>query len=143
MDASTLSAMKGDKLREPAQWSTWYAKTRRFAQLRAVWELCNPEVNEDALPKRSTEPVEPEYPEDGDDKETRKWRDRFDVYKLALSKYEKQTKGLNDVYEYIFATIDSKYHRSVITKETPYDVLVALKTRFARSNSYKEELRDK
>jgi hypothetical protein len=50
---------------------------------------------------------------------------------------------LNDVYEYIFATLDSKYHRSVITKETPHEVLVALKTRFARSNAYKEEMRDK
>jgi hypothetical protein len=106
--------------------------------MRAVWKFCNPEIKEDALPKRSTEPVEPVYPETGDVKATRKWRDLFDIYKIALSRHEEQTEALNDVYEYIFATLDSKYHRSVITKESPYEVLVALKTRFARSNSYKE-----
>jgi hypothetical protein len=108
-----------------------------------VWELCNPETAADALPKRSTEPVEPVYPEEGDKKATRKWRDRYDIYKVTLSRHKKQTKGLNDVNEYIFATLNSKYHSSLITKESLYKVLVALKTRFARSNSYKEEMRDK
>lgn len=143
ISATNLFAVKGDKLRGPAQWSSWYMRIKRFAQMRKVWELCNPEIAADALPKPREEPIVPEYPKDGDDEERQNWRCHLEIYKFDLDRHERQAIALCEVYEYILATLDSKYHQSVIGYKTPYEVLVALKTRFAGSNYYREELRDK
>ncbi|KAJ5869035.1 hypothetical protein N7455_003976 [Penicillium solitum] len=116
--ASILSAMKGEKLKDSPQWLTWFAKVQLYAMQKNVWDLCNPE------PPTTTE-----------------WRDRMDVYKMKCTKWEKQAKGLSDVNEYILTYLDPIHHLALITYRTPYDRLVYLKTRFARSTAYEEEIR--
>jgi len=144
MEASAiLSAMKGDKLREPAQWATWQAKVVQFAEQRDVWEYCDPDTQLDKLPKPAQTPVFPEYPEDGDAEKKREWRDRMDIFKFKHSQWEKQKKSLGDVNEYILSHLDAKYHRILLAQKTPYDRMVALKARFARRTAYEEELRAK
>lgn len=144
--ASILSAMKGEKLKDSPQWLTWFAKVQLYAMQKNVWDLCNPDppTTTESQAIRSIplqEPVEPEYPEDGDDKDRRIWRDRMDVYKMKYTKWEKQAKGLSDVNEYILTYLDPMHHLALITYRTPYDRLVYLKTRFARSTAYEEEIR--
>ncbi|CRL21865.1 unnamed protein product [Penicillium camemberti] len=96
--ASILSAMKGEKLKDSPQWLTWFAKVQLYAMQKNVWDLCNPDLipasttTTDSSTKRPTpltEPVEPDYPETGDDTAKRTWRDRMDVYKIRYAKWEK------------------------------------------------------
>ena len=65
----------------------------------------------------------------------------MDVYKMKYTKWEKQVKGLSDINEYILTYLDPMYHLALIIYRTPYERLVYLKTRFARSTAYEEEIR--
>ncbi|KAJ5318334.1 hypothetical protein N7476_004754 [Penicillium atrosanguineum] len=141
--ASILSAMKGDKLKDSPQWRTWFACVKLYAKQKRVWDLCDPDIEKEDRPRGLREPYEPEYPEDGDTEERKEWRDRMDVYKVAYAKWEKQIKGLDDVNEYIISFLDPIHHLALIDYETPYDRLVYLKSRFARSSAYEEEIRMK
>ena len=147
--ASILSAMKGEKLKDSPQWLTWFAKVQLYAVQKNVWDLCNPDLTSSTTdpankrPEPLQEPVEPQYPEEGDEKERRIWRDRMDVYKVKYTRWEKQTKGLSDVNEYILTYLDPIHHLSLVAYRTPYDRLVYLKSRFARSTAYEEEIRMK
>lgn len=67
----------------------------------------------------------------------------MDIYKLRYARWEKQAKGLSDVNEYILTYLDSMHHLNLIGYHTPYDRLVYLKSRFARSTAYEEEVRMK
>ncbi|KAJ5290653.1 uncharacterized protein N7443_010906 [Penicillium atrosanguineum] len=140
---SILSAMKGDKLKDSPQWRTWFARVKLYAKQKRVWDLCDPDIEKEDRPRGLREPYEPEYPEDGDTEERKEWRDRMDVYKVAYAKWEKQIKGLDDVNEYIISFLDPIHHLALIDYETPYDRLVYLKSRFARSSAYEEEIRMK
>lgn len=67
----------------------------------------------------------------------------MDVYKVKYTRWEKQTKGLSDVNEYILTYLDPIHRLSLVAYRTPYDKLVYLKSRFARSTAYEEEIRMK
>lgn len=67
----------------------------------------------------------------------------MDVYKVKYTRWEKQAKGLSDVNEYILIYLDPIHHLSLVAYRTPYDKLVYLKSRFARSTAYEEEIRMK
>ena len=67
----------------------------------------------------------------------------MDVYKVKYTRWEKQAKGLSDVNEYILTYLDPIHHLSLVAYRTPYDRLVYLKSRFARSTAYEEEIRMK
>ncbi|KAJ5215231.1 uncharacterized protein N7498_001638 [Penicillium cinerascens] len=75
---STLSTSMGEKLKDASQWRTWFARVELYASERMVWELCDPDTPVDDLPRPMKEPHEPEYPQDGDSNEKKKWRDRLD-----------------------------------------------------------------
>ncbi|KAJ6094488.1 hypothetical protein N7467_002001 [Penicillium canescens] len=139
--ASMLSALKGDKLKDSSQWRAWHKRMRAFAMNRTVWDLCNPDTDEAYRPKALREPREPEYPLDADLEAKKEWRDLLEVYKIGANRWEKQRKGLNEVNEYIITFVDSSLRDAVLEFDTPYDRLVYLKTRFARTPAYKEEIR--
>jgi hypothetical protein len=141
--ASILSAMKGEKLKDSPQWLTWFSKVQLYAVQKNVWDLCNPDLTSSTRTEPLQEPAEPEYPEEGDEKDRRIWRDRMDVYKVKYTRWEKQAKGLSDVNEYILTYLDPIHHLSLVAYRTPYDRLVYLKSRFARSTAYEEEIRMK
>lgn len=67
----------------------------------------------------------------------------MDVYKVKYIRWEKQAKGLSDVNEYILTYLDPIHHLSLVAYRTLYDRLVYLKSRFARSTAYEEEIRMK
>ncbi|OQE34373.1 hypothetical protein PENCOP_c018G00907 [Penicillium coprophilum] len=136
--ASILSAMKGDKLKDSPQWLTWYARVQLYATQKNVWDHCDPNTPPAERPETLKEPIEPEYPEDGSETDRIYWRDRMDIYKLRIARWEKQAKRLSDVNEYILTYLDSMHHLNLIGYHTPYDKLVYLKSRFARSTTYKE-----
>ncbi|KAJ5830862.1 uncharacterized protein N7525_009115, partial [Penicillium rubens] len=96
-----------------------------------------------AICRTKEQPAEPEYPEEGDERDRRIWRDRMDVYKVKYIRWEKQAKGLSDVNEYILTYLDPIHHLSLVAYRTLYDRLVYLKSRFARSTAYEEEIRMK
>jgi hypothetical protein len=139
--ASTLSALKGDKLKDSSQWRAWYKRMKAFAIHRDVWDLCNPDADEPSRPEVLQRPRRPEYPLDADTEAKKDWRDLLEVYKLDVHCYEKQRKGIIEVNEFIITYVDSSLRDAVITLETPYERLVYLQTRFARSELYKEEVR--
>lgn len=147
--ASILSAMKGEKLKDSPQWLTWFAKVQLYAVQKNVRDLCNPDLTSSTTdpankrPEPLQEPAEPEYPKEGDERDRRIWRDRMDVYKVKYTRWEKEAKGLSDVNEYILTYLDPIHHLSLVAYRTPYDKLVYLKSRFARSTAYEEEIRMK
>jgi hypothetical protein len=73
--ASILSAMKGEKLKDSPQWLTWFAKVQLYAVQKNVWDFCNPDLTSSTTdpankrPKPLQEPAEPEYPEEGDERD--------------------------------------------------------------------------
>ena len=71
----------------------------------------------------------------------REWRDRMDIYKLDLSEWEQQNKSLEAVNEWIVANLDPTYHTSLLDYDTPYQRLVYLEKRFARSAATEEAIR--
>ena len=139
--ASILSAMKGEKLKDAPQWRIWFAKVQLYATQKNVWDLCNPDTLSTSRPAALTEPVDPTYPPNDDEKARRIWRDLMDVYKVKWARWEKQSKGLGDVNEYILTYLDPIHHLALLPYTTPYDRLVYLKSRFAKSTAYEEEIR--
>ncbi|KAJ5121715.1 hypothetical protein N7526_008652 [Penicillium atrosanguineum] len=121
-------------------WRTWFARVKLYAKQKRVWDLCDLDIEKEDRPRGLREPYEPEYPKDRDTEERKEWRDRMDVYKVAYTKWEKQIKGLDDVNEYIISFLDPIHYLILIDYKTPYDRLVYLKSRFARSSAYKEEI---
>ena len=95
--------MKGDKLKEPQHWRTWFARVKLYgfarvklyARQKKVWELVNPQVEEDYLEEPIRKPKRPQYPENGNETAKREWRDRLDIYKLDLAEWEQQSKALD------------------------------------------------
>ncbi|KAJ6050700.1 uncharacterized protein N7446_010809 [Penicillium canescens] len=138
---SMLSATKGDKLKDSSQWRAWHKRMKAFAIHRDIWDLCNPDADKASRPKVLREPRQPEYPLDSDSEAKKEWRDLLEVYKIDTNRYERQRKGLNEVNEFIITYVDSSLRDPIFALETPYERLVYLQTRFARSESYKEEVR--
>ncbi|KAJ5111268.1 hypothetical protein N7532_001803 [Penicillium argentinense] len=141
MESSTVSAMKGDKLKDPPQWRNWLARVKLLARQKKVWDLINPQIEEDRLEQPMRKPRRPQYTEGGSESVKREWRDRLDIYKLDLAEWEQQAKGLDAVNEWIIINLDPIHHASLLDYETPYERLVYLETRFARSNAYEEDIR--
>ncbi|KAJ5504596.1 hypothetical protein N7463_007470 [Penicillium fimorum] len=141
--ASILSAMKGEKLKDAPQWPTWFAKVQLYAMQKNVWDHCDPDTPLTERPDTLREPVQPEYPQGGNETDRRSWRDQADVYKMSYPRWEKQARGLSDVNEYILTYLDTMHHLALIPYRTPYDRLVYLRSRFARSTAYEEEIRMK
>lgn len=136
-----ISAMKGDKLKDSPQWRNWFARVKLFARQKKVWDLVNPQIEEDYLEQPMRKPKRPQYPEGGTESAKREWRDRLDIYKLDLAEWEQQAQGLDAVNEWIITNLDPIHHASLLDYETPYERLVYLTTRFARSNAYEEDIR--
>lgn len=67
----------------------------------------------------------------------------MEIYKIRYTKWERQTKGLADVNEYIITHLDVIHYISLLDNETPYKRLVYLQARLARSAAYEEEIRMK
>ncbi|KAJ5827623.1 hypothetical protein N7447_001845 [Penicillium robsamsonii] len=154
--ASILSATKGEKLKDETQWRTWFTRVRSYARQKGVWELCDPEAvmaeiaavstaieKPPIRPDLLTEPTVPEYPEEGDAEEKKTWRDRMDLFKIKYARWQSEAKGLADVNEYILIYLDPVHHLAIIPLETPYERLVYLKSRFAQTVTYREEIRMK
>jgi hypothetical protein len=144
MDASTLamlSARKGDKLRDSAQWNKWIDLCEQFATTRRVWQFCNPATPESNLPMKMEEPIVEPYPEDyRDEKRVKLWRDQFDLCKFHTAQWEKQERGIAEVQEWILAHLDEKFHSTVQQMRSPHQRLQTLKTRFGTSTAYEEEV---
>jgi Reverse transcriptase (RNA-dependent DNA polymerase) len=141
MESSIVSAMKGDKLKDSTQWRNWLARVKLFARQKKVWDLVNPQIEEDELEQPMREPRMPQYPEGGSETAKREWRDRLDIYKIELAKWEQQAKALDAVNEWIITNLDPIHHTSLLDYETPYERLAYLEARFARSNAHREEIR--
>ncbi|KAJ5189373.1 hypothetical protein N7491_005707 [Penicillium cf. griseofulvum] len=154
--ASILSATKGEKLKDETQWRTWFSRVRTYAKQKDVWELCDPDAvtaevaaaspESERLtirPEPRTKPRVPAYPEEGDAEEKRTWRDRMDLFKIEHSNWQIETKGLNDVNDFISTYIDPVHYLEVSPLETPYERLVYLKSRFGETVAYREEIRMK
>ena len=139
--ASILSALKGEKLKDSSHWQSWHQRMKVFAKRRDIWDLCNPDADELYRPKALIEPIEPEFPDDGSQEEKRDWRDRLEVYKIKANRWDRQRKSLNEFDDLIVNSLDVSLREVVMKCETPYDRLVYLSKRFARSEAYTEEVR--
>ncbi|KAJ5910725.1 uncharacterized protein N7473_000028 [Penicillium subrubescens] len=47
MESTAVSAIKGDKLKDSAQWRNWFARIKIYARQKKVWDLVNPQIEED------------------------------------------------------------------------------------------------
>ena len=141
MESTAVSAIKGDKLKDLTQWRNWFARIKIYARQKKVWDLVNPQIEEDYLEEPIREPRMPQYPEDGSEADKRTWRDRMDIYKVQSGKWEKQSMGLDAVNEWILANLDPTHHTRLLKYETPYQRLVYLEKRFARAAATEEAIR--
>lgn len=55
--------MKGDKLKDSPQWRNWFARVKLYARQKKVWDLVNPQIEEDELEQPMRKPRRPQYPE--------------------------------------------------------------------------------
>jgi hypothetical protein len=67
MESTTISAMKGDTLKQPQHWRTWFARIKIYARQKKVRDLINPQVEEDYLEEPIRKPKRPQYPENGNE----------------------------------------------------------------------------
>ncbi|OOQ89746.1 hypothetical protein PEBR_07187 [Penicillium brasilianum] len=141
MESTAISAMKGDKLKQPQHWRTWFARIKIYARQKKVWELINPQIEAEYLDEPIRKPRRPQYPENGNETAKREWRDRLDIYKLDLAEWEQQNKALDVVNEWIVSNLDLTHHTSLLNYQTPYERLVYLQIRFGRSTAAEEDIR--
>ncbi|KAJ5359242.1 uncharacterized protein N7496_011655 [Penicillium cataractarum] len=141
MESTVISAMKGEKLKDPLQWRNWFARIKLYARQKRVWDLIDPHTEEGYLEEPIRRPRRPQYPEDGNESAKREWRDRMDIYKLDLSEWEQQSKSLDAVNEWIITNLDPIHHTSMLNYQTPYERLVYLHTRFGRATAAEEDVR--
>lgn len=133
--------MKSEKLKDSSQWQSWHQRVKVFAQRRDIWDLCNPDADELHRPEALREPIAADYPDDGSQEDKRDWRDRLEVYKIKANRWDRQRKSLNEIDDLIVNSLDASLRDAVLKCETPYDRLVYLSKRFARSEAYTEEVR--
>ncbi|KAJ5555330.1 hypothetical protein N7535_007766 [Penicillium sp. DV-2018c] len=141
MESTVVSAMKGEKLKEPSQWRNWFARIKIYARQKRVWELIDPHTAAEDLEQPIRKPRRPQYPEGGTEAAKREWRDRMEIYKLDLAGWEQQSKSLEAINEWIIANLDPIHHTSMLNYETLYERLVYLQTRFGRSSAAEEDVR--
>jgi hypothetical protein len=142
MESTTiLSALRSEKLKDSSQWQSWHQRMKVFAKRRDIWDLCNPDTDELHRPEVLIEPIAPEYPDDGSQEDQRRWRDRLEVYKIKANRWDRQRKSLNEMDDLIINSLDASLREAVMKCESPYDRLVYLSKRFARSDAYTEEIR--
>jgi hypothetical protein len=141
MESTAVSAMKGEKLKDPVQWRNWFARIKIYARQKRVWDLVDPHIEEEYLEQPIRKPRRPQYPEGGTEIAKREWRDRMDIYKLDLADWEQQNKALDAVNEWIITNLDPIHHTSMLNHQTPYERLVYLHTRFGRSTAAEEDIR--
>ncbi|KAJ5993118.1 hypothetical protein N7451_008842 [Penicillium sp. IBT 35674x] len=67
MESTAVSAMKGDKLKEPMQWRNCFARIKIYARQKRVWDLVNPHIEEEYLEQPIRKPRRPQYPEEGNE----------------------------------------------------------------------------
>ncbi|KAJ5364799.1 uncharacterized protein N7496_010512 [Penicillium cataractarum] len=142
MESTVISAMKGEKLKDPLQWRNWFARIKLYARQKRVWDLIDPHTEEGYLEEPIRRPRRPQYPEDGNESAKREWRDRIDIYKLDLSEWEQQSKSLDAVNEWIITNLDPIHHTSMLNYQTPYERLVYLHTRFGRATAAEEDVQE-
>ncbi|KAJ5369326.1 uncharacterized protein N7496_009086 [Penicillium cataractarum] len=141
MESTVISAMKGEKLKDPLQWRNWFARIKLYARQKRVWDLIDPHTEEGYLEEPIRKPRRPQYPEDGNESAKREWRDRMDIYKLDLNEWEQQNKSLDAINEWIISNLDAIHHTSMLNYQTPYERLVYLHTRFGRATAAEEDVR--
>jgi hypothetical protein len=59
MDSTVVSAIKGEKLKDPTQWRNWFARIKIYIRQKKVWDLVNPQIEEDYLEEPIREPRMP------------------------------------------------------------------------------------
>jgi hypothetical protein len=142
MEAALISAMKGEKMKGAPQWRTWFMTVQMYAKRKNVWDLCNPDLSAESDPIRPgplTKPAIPVYPEDGDEAAKMIWRDRMILYKVEYAGWKMQAQELGDVYWYIITSLDPILYLDILPYDTPYEILVCLKSRFAYSPVYRRD----
>jgi hypothetical protein len=65
MEPTNVSAMKGEKMKDPTQWRNWFARIKMYARQRRIWDPINPLLEEEYLEQPIRKPRRPQYPEEG------------------------------------------------------------------------------
>lgn len=124
-------------LAKPADWDAWIFFVRARATSSNIWTLVNPDLAE--KPVALAEPEELQYvePEVGETVKDaiQDYKDRKEIYKPKLAKYERQEKAFGDPITLIQDMITA-YNVTFIQSEEPHpwDILRALKQRLAPSD---------
>jgi hypothetical protein len=63
MDSTVVSAMKGEELKDPPRLRNWFARIKIYARQKKVWELVNPQIEEEYLEEPIRKPRRRQYPE--------------------------------------------------------------------------------
>lgn len=130
-----------------SDWDEWLEVTKTAAQPHDIWKYIDPTTPKDELPKL-TEPDEPKAQDidstknqlsDLDPADHDIYRIHYQRYLHDLDDYRRQRKAL----QAFKARIQESVSRNIITYtfncETPHEVIVKLRTRFAPTDETREQ----
>jgi hypothetical protein len=125
-------------LNSPSDWDEWFDIVKGKARNAEILEQVNVDLSQEPTPLALPEKPLPSDVKEGVltiDKLTADERETFkllrDEYKTDLTIYHRQRAALNDIYDHIKSTLSRQNHSFILHKETPYQMLVALKKRLA------------
>jgi hypothetical protein len=130
-------------LKDAEDWLEWIEVVKSTAIGLDVWDCVNPEKTKDEL----RVPSKPEWPtlstvkvgatgiKDLDEDERFQYKLLQKRYEREISEYETSKKGLGTIRIEIQKSVSRPNLQYTFRKETPYDMLVALRNRYAPSDA--------
>jgi hypothetical protein len=130
-------------LKDAEDWLEWIEVVKSTAIGLDVWDCINPEKTKDEL----RVPLKPEWPtpstvkvgaagiKDLDENERFQYKPLQKRYEREISEYETSKKGLGTIRIEIQKSVSRPNLQYTFRKETPYDMLVALRNRYAPSDA--------
>src|SRR5438876_1822627 len=129
-------------LASPSDWDEWLAIVKSKALTSEIWQFINPATDKEQLPtlkeptmptSMTVNPAKSPYAE-LDVTKMMQFKALLAEYKCRVSKYDQQATALRGMCTFIQGTISRNYFTFMMSCDTAYDMLVALKRRVAPTN---------
>lgn len=132
-------------LSSPAQWDDWIIKRKVPCIAKGIWKYVDPEI-EPILIETLHEPLPPSIKDIKEgatyatlDREERSvYHHEKEMWVIYRRDWERKQKDIATLLEDILKTLDQRYITLIADKESPYEVLRALRTQFKPQQAVKE-----
>jgi hypothetical protein len=123
-------------LQDTADWHAWIHNVEQRAG-KAIWQYIDPsKASPTPHPEEPTMPDQSTFPLDAAG--SIGWTRAKDIYNMQLRAYERTVDKLQDINAFIHSTITASNLTYIRSKSTVYDMLVALRQKFAPTDKARE-----